>query len=354
MSPKIPPQKVREEFEKQRHYYNRSDARKRGAALLQWAKDLVGMERGSPTAEEKVAWIHDAVDSYPSKGETAFAARMREVLLNEARLVRKSTAPTDPLLITAADFEADPRKWTDDFFGTKPDANFNRDSLPLLAAKDGSWEAIFKAFPKLENPVPDLAIGLERKLVPEAFQVVFDQSDVELTGTLYHVFLAIEFKINNRPHPEAENECVRAGSAMNFNAWKWNLYADHGKDVPKGKNGRNWQLSNTVGEGCSKPDIDSATFSIAISPACATLLVNWREEWENGAVYWHASVIDILGISYGCDEATAKFQRYLSNIIDWGVGSRAQKVFQQATSISMRKAGKDLEIPKRAKRQRTT
>ena len=97
------------------------------------------MERGSPTATEKVGLIQDATALYPVKGETAFAARIREIILNEARLVKKPTAPKDASLVAIEHYEPDPRKWKDDFLGTKPDAEFNKDSLPVLTAKDGTW-----------------------------------------------------------------------------------------------------------------------------------------------------------------------------------------------------------------------
>ena len=190
--------------------------------------------------------------------------------------------------------------------------------------------------------------------MPETYQVIFDQSDVELTGTLYHVFFAAEFKINDKPHAEAENQCIRAGSAMNFNAWKWNVRADKATEISKGKSGQHWELDNTFGQGESKPDMDSVSFTVAVSPTHATLFVNWREEWQNGAVYWHASVLEILGLAYGCDQATARFQRYVSNIFDWGVGERAERVFRQASAISQRKAGQKLENPRQTKRQRTS
>ena len=50
-----------------------------------------------------------------------------------------------------------------------------------------------------------------------------------------------------------------------------------------------------------------------------------------------------------------KSQRHVSNIVDWGVGERAAKIYEQTSALVKRKAGNNDGLPeiKPKKQQRT-
>lgn len=109
-----------------------------------------------------------------------------------------------------------------------------------------------------------------------------------------------------------------------------------------------------VDNDISLSDPDSFCFTVAISPNSCFMFVNWRELWSNGVVYWHTSVLNQYSLQYGLDAATERFQRHISNVVDWGVGERALKIYRQAQTIVKRKTGKDDALPDiEPKQQRT-
>lgn len=71
-------------------------------------------------------------------------------------------------------------------------------------------------------------------------------------------------------------------------------------------------------------------------------------------MYWHTSVLDQYSLQHGLDAATERFQRHISNIVDWGVGERALKIYRQAQAMVKRKTGRDDDLPDiEPKQQRT-
>ena len=103
----------------------------------------------------------------------------------------------------------------------------------------------------------------------------------------------------------------------------------------------------------SSPDHASFCFTVAIAPNCCKMYVNWREIWSNGAIFWHMNVLEQYSLEYGLKETVEKFQRHVSNIVDWGVGERATKIYEQTSALVKRKAGNDDGLPKiKPKKQR--
>ena len=158
---------------------------------------------------------------------------------------------------------------------------------------------------------------------------------------VHHPFLIGEVKTKDRPIAEAQLQCQRAGSAMVAYSADWNAEAD-------GK-----ARSNTpailpevdIDNETSTPDQDSFCFSVAIAPNCCPLYVNWREVWSNGAVFWHTNILHMYTFEYGMKHTVEQFQRHISNIVDWGLGERAAKIYEQAQAVCKRKTGNDDDLP---------
>lgn len=171
-----------------------------------------------------------------------------------------------------------------------------------------------------------------------------------LTKGVHHPFLAGEFKTKDRPIAEAQIQCQRTGSAIVAYSADWT-------DVVNGK-ARAETLTSLpevdMEKETSSPDQTSFCFTIAIAPNCCFMYVNWREVWSNGAVFWHTNVLDQYSLEYGMKPAVEKFQRHISNIVDWGIGERAAKIYEQTRALSKRKTGKDNDLPPiEPKKQRT-
>ena len=75
------------------------------------------------------------------------------------------------------------------------------------------------------------------------------------------------------------------------------------------------------------------------------MYVNWREIWSNGAVFWHTNVLDQYSLEYGLQSTVERFQQHVSNIVDWGVGERAAKIYEQTGALVKRKVGTDDGLP---------
>ena len=162
-----------------------------------------------------------------------------------------------------------------------------------------------------------------------------------LTKGVHHPFLAGEFKTKDRPIAEAQVQCQRTGSAIVAYCADW--------------------TDEVNNKACSKPltilpevDIDKETstpdhgsfcFTIAIGPNCCKMYVNWREIWSNGAVFWHTNVLDQYSLEYGLQSTVERFQQHVSNIVDWGVGERAAKIYEQTGALVKRKVGTHDGLP---------
>ena len=72
-------------------------------------------------------------------------------------------------------------------------------------------------------------------------------------------------------------------------------------------------------------------------------------------MFWHTNILDQYTLEYGMRSAVERFQRHVSNIVDWGLGERAVKIYEQAQAVSKRKTGKDDDLPEiRPKRPHTS
>lgn len=145
----------------------------------------------------------------------------------------------------------------------------------------------------------------------------------------------------DRPIAEAEVQCQRTSSAIVS-------YTADSNDEAEGKprSGLFTTLPQVdVDKDTSNPDLESICFTVAIAPDACFMFVNWRELWSNGAVYWHTSILDHYSLQYGLDATIEKFQPHISNIVDWGLGERATKIYEQARPMTKRKTGRDDDMP---------
>ena len=86
------------------------------------------------------------------------------------------------------------------------------------------------------------------------------------------------------------------------------------------------------GTGTSKVIQNSICFGISIAANASTTHVGFAEEWKNGAIYWHLYPIKSYRLTpnHAFDQQTADFQKHISNILDWGLGDRRNRIFEGA------------------------
>ena len=135
--------------------------------------------------------------------------------------------------------------------------------------------------PRVKNPVPDIAYGIEEDAFSPRDKQILDALGCELSSELYHVFFLVEAKSMNNPLGEAENQCCRGGAAMTYNKRKFDAAVVAPNDPSS-------QLTSSTSEiitssastlvAYPKADMNSFTFSLAIDPDHAKLFVHWVEE----------------------------------------------------------------------------
>ncbi|KAG8532413.1 uncharacterized protein KY384_002898 [Bacidia gigantensis] len=330
-------------FEQQNHYYNDEAARNRGRQVIETATNIIAAPRGSPTAKQTTPSIHQAIHNRPKLNESVLQDGLLNALFKASRMVRKaSVPPSKPFDLY--DYEPEPRAWTKDYLGRKTRANFHQKSVPQMKPPAGTFDAFFAEDPKLKTPIPDLTWGLCETLLNVArdrWPKLSKTYNASVTKGLFHAFCSMDIKTLNRPTGELQLQCAMAGSAMVWNKVQWDAQIND-QPIPKGHDD---DQKIEKGSGSSIPGLTSFVFTCGVSPSHATIYVNWREDWDNGAVYWHTTPIGWYGTEYGADQQTAAFQRALTNIHDWGVGPRADVIYRQAQKQAKRKAPKDYEMP---------
>ncbi|KAG8532392.1 uncharacterized protein KY384_002877 [Bacidia gigantensis] len=348
------PDEARCALKDQNIYFNDGGGLRRGEHLVKWAHGKVLVqERGSPTAAQKGPKIQHVAETMSKMGEAEFQMVMLQVLLNESRMVLKKdpSRPPDKKL-TIDDFEPDPRAYTADCLGRKAEAQFEKNAVPQIKpSSENNFAAIFKAFPNLKDPKADVTWAISEDLLAgyRGLRMIFENCGISrLTKQLYFPFFSGDFKTNNRPIAEAENECARMGSAMVWHRHQWNEVAE-GRPIP--------ELSEDMAEvteyDVATPDFASVCFTGAIAPNAAMLFVNWKEDWSNGTMYFHTHRLVSHNLAPSFDSSADEFQKQLSNIIDWGVGEWAPGIYDQARKIARRVSpGKpDIAIPEVHRRE---
>lgn len=354
------PNEVRNALAQQNLLYNDPQARRRGAEILEAAKAVLNQQRGSPTAKEKVPYIQEAIHEKAQINEDTMVHYLFQILLNGERLVLNKDLDPEKALekekwVTSA--------WNKDFLLCKIKATFNKASVPPPVKDSHLLDTMLKDLPRVDTPVPDIAYGLGGGDLPDAMKMVFAES-AQLSKMLYHIFLIVEAKTDDRPAAEAENQCIRGGAAMVRNRRDWNLIAE-GKDpkvyptIPSAsaKPSANTPIpssasKSTITTSAFGPDANSWAFTLALTPQVSTMHVVWLETTPENVEYWHTTPIATYDLRYGFDESTERFQRHISNVLDWGVGPRAEEIFQQARRIGERVSPNETFIVPARKRQK--
>ena len=354
------PLEVRNSLAKHNLLYNDPEARHRGADILAAANAVLNGQRGSPTAKEKVPHIQKVIYQKSRINEDTMVHYLLQILLNNERLILNKDFDPEKALEKE---EWVTRAWDKDFLTCKIKATFNKASVPPPVKDSHLLDTMLKDLPRVETPVPDIAYGLGGDDLPETMTTVFAEA-AQLSKMLYHIFLIVEAKTDDRPPAEAENQCIRGGAAMVRNRRDWNLIAEgkDPKDYPKIPSSSAKQSANTpIPSSASKstitastfgPDPNSWAFTLALSPQSSSMHVVSLETTPENVEFWHTTPIATYDLRYGFDDSTERFQRHISNVLDWGVGPRADEIFQQARRIAEQQSPDESFIMPARKKQK--
>ena len=348
-------------------------AAKRGAKVIEKAKAIV---KGFRKSEMEIEIAHELVEMIiedKTDDELTFLINVMKVLLNDTRLVKLDQKMDG----THDDVEAwIETSWKKDKLKCTWNCDFVKNSVPPLKFFDEpQLESLAEDVPKVKNPKPDITFGLRKEAFLPAEQLVNDTYGSQLTTNNYHPFCVIEAKSCAEPIESAENQCGRAGSAMNAFESNFKAIAKKAGDNKDKEEEEDEQSSEEDAPSATGPDHsvpheapsgetskpgetkyfaanpDAMAFSIAICPSKAHLFVHWPENEYHGdgrsaSLYWHMSLIDSFDLVV--PQHWIALHHHLDNILDWGVGKRkrdiqksCQKLLQSRTPNKKRKVGED-------------
>lgn len=224
--------------------------------------------------------------------------------------------------------------------GTVPQLLYFGDTLAMELARD---------VPKVENVAPDLVYSLDNDAFSTSKTQINKNLGANLTaGAVWHAFLIVEAKSFDAPIEEAENQCMRGGSANTRNKRKFSSLADGINFEDKDKT---FMLSLKADQDkllgphsrhntFRVPDKKNFTFTLALRPDKARLFVNWAEDEyfvEGGklaTVHWHMNRIASYNLDN--DEEWIDLHNDLDNVLDWGVGQHKDEVNDLLSKIEDR------------------
>ena len=127
-----------------------------------------------------------------------------------------------------ADYEEDPKAWSDDYLGVKTNADFipKGKHLPLGAAEKHFLEAEFDAYPKFKDCSPNIVWAYGKLLLQVTLQKIFEESGMECPNDCFLPFLAARFKKRNDPIDATENQLTRDCIALGWLAVNWGLQVE--------------------------------------------------------------------------------------------------------------------------------
>ena len=320
-------------------FYEDGEVLERGGSdMIRIGKEILGRERGSPTAKENAPHLLSAIKRYCSATERTMVFNMWKILKGEYRHVRET--PLSPEEEASAR-EWVRRAWHKDFLDCELESDFDSKGLPDTSETGSkALNAMFKDFPRITNPRPDVTYGLWIDEISIELQLLLDKAHCRLTKSLCLPSFIVELKNDQGIPKEAENQTIRGGAAMVNCRHNWNRVAEgkgHWEDMTsqQKQEERKIQKSRAQGEpATSMQDKRSIAFSLAFHPTVATMHIHWREEWTDGVDYWHAYPIATYTRDLGSIESLGAG---INNILDWSCTERRRDIEQQAKQIAKSK-----------------
>ncbi|KAK4691407.1 hypothetical protein P7C71_g5588, partial [Lecanoromycetidae sp. Uapishka_2] len=325
-------------------FVNNPEGAERCKAFTEAGLKIINGTRKSDWSPEEAVKSQETIFTYKNENEATFLYKVWHTLLGEKRIAYQE--PNDEEIREEREHWME-SSWTKDYLRYKFNIDFARDSVPHLIYADGYEKTLLSNTPRVANPKPDIAFAVYEDAFTPTERELFDQTGCSLTGNgSYHEFASLDAKSMNASIEEAENQCMRSGSAMVSSRRKFNkLYAQSPQqlnqpaiDKPSStQQSPNPSSSNQPSstpppstETKSKIKTDTLAFTFAFATSQARLFVNWDLD-QNGITNWHMHLL--RDYNYNKLSDVSQLHHDIDNIMDWGVGKRKLKIKKQTDWI---------------------
>ena len=351
--PQETPLNMRDLLNRKMLFINEKQAKGPGEVVAKKAKAILDGKRGSDWGEEKKQDVQEGIEDYCEEAEATFVINLMEHILGKTRKVPKNTMLSKDELEQKCNWiEA---AWKKDHLRMRSQINFRTDCIPSIRTGIAFWDKLVAQAPRVENPKPDMAFGIYKTAFSPFYQEILNNHRCNLAGPkLYDIFLAFDAKCMNAPIDEAENQCMRSGSAMVQTRRRLNQAANQSrkKVVNSGSLSSTGACTTTLSstQVCPRADTESFAFTLAIGSQGANMFVNWALEMDandNNNVQWHMHKLRVY--SYFNLDDLAQLHHDIDNILDWGLTTRKAEVENLCEKIHSLEA-----MQPKAKKQKKT
>ena len=327
---------VRNTLRRNMLFYDENEARAPGAALIAKARGILNQKRGSDWSEEKRLQVMQGIEDYRQELEATFVVNLMKHLHGDTRKVPQDKTLSD------ADLEQEynwiEAAWKKDHLRLRYNVDFLTDCLPQIRTGDAYHDKLIEEVPRVENPKPDVAIGIYETAFSLLQREILNNQHCNLAGPqLYGVFFAVEAKCMNASIEEAENQCLRSGCAMVSTSRGLNSAASRaGKATASVPSSSSAPLPTPSTPSLSiiypKADMDSFAFTLAVGSQYANMFVNWALEMDSdNSVQWHMHWLQ--GYSFRKPDDLNHLHHDMNNVLDWGLRVRKDKIIERCQGI---------------------
>ena len=324
---------VRNTLRRNMLFYDENEARAPGAALVAKARGILNQKRGSDWSEEKRLQVMQGIEDYRQELETTFVVNLMKHLHGDTRKVPQDKTLSD------ADLEQEynwiEAAWKKDHLRLRYNVDFLTDCLPQIRTGDAYHDKLIEEVPRVENPKPDVAIGIYETAFSLLQREILNNQHCNLAGPqLYGVFFAVEAKCMNASIEEAENQCLRSGCAMVSTSGGLNSAASRaGKATASVPSSSSAPLPTpSLSIIYPKADMDSFAFTLAVGSQYANMFVNWALEMDSdNSVQWHMHWLQ--GYSFRKPDDLNQLHHDMNNVLDWGLRVRKDKIIERCQGI---------------------
>lgn len=319
---------VRNTLRRNMLFYDESEARAPGAALITKACGILNQKRGSDWSEEKRLQVMQGIEDYRQELDATFVVNLMKHLHGDSRKV-----PQDKTL-TNTDLEQEynwiEAAWKKDHLRVRYNVDFLTECLPQIRTGDTYHDKLMEEVPRVENPKPDVAMGVyETALTLLQREILYNQHCNLAGPQLYGVFFAIEAKCMNASIEEAENQCLRSGCAMVSTSRRLNQAANRARRAAAPASAPPSSSAPLPTPSPStlypKADMNSFAFTLAVGSQYANMFVNWALETDSDqSVQWHMHWLQ--GYSFRKPDDLNQLHHDMNNVLDWGLSVGKDKM----------------------------
>lgn len=197
-------------------------------------------------------------------------------------------------------------EWDVQGLDNNPDSQFALRGISALNPSSELHRKILKELPRVQHPKPDQAFGVAEHMFSDDENRInaLYQNWTGISSGMYHTFSVIEFKGYGGSMVEAENQSLRAGSAL----------------VEVNRALRNEAKMQAL----DKPGVDTSSiaFSFCMTTETAKLFVHWAKVGEKADEMTKYIMSELRQYILTSDKDLTELRRDVERVLDWGTIDR--------------------------------